>query len=315
MVLLDTPTWKYKETYLLYRFGEQEYLKKNKIDLRSIYSDWCWVRIPPELVTDEVFCDIWNKQKNFKKIINSYSSFHLWDSKGETFDVWNLFGISTPRYTVVNSVDDVIEFNRKFPNCILRLNNYTMSADIKLINNENMILPNYEALKKMKNSLGRNRSHTKIIAVEFIGERYNGPQNYIRSYVVNNKVILSYINPTVMKNGHLDPLGYDMEAFIVDNNNLNVSENIQRQLIKSVSIFNLQTAAVDWLYHDNNCYILELAPYFGMGLREFPFHYSWEEYMKKNIKFLPDNLQARLNFYEFWDLYYTELFSYIKNQN
>jgi hypothetical protein len=318
-------------TYI-WRIGELEYLSSeylsnehisdnNLINVLHKDDDCLWVRSVPELITNKELEIILEEESNYSTVYNTYNNFYEWNCKEQAFNKWRSLGLNTPEYIIVNSTNDVLDFCKIHQKHLLRINNDFGKRDTFFLDfHKNsfcaLLDKSYKTLADKLTEKQKTDTTTKIICVEYLNDS-TPHHKQIRSYVINNKVVLSYDNGQQCSANDFSPKynNKGWNSFINRNKELSLSTEIETQLKTAVSCFGLYMSSVDWILKDDKCYLLELNPYWGMGYQSiangFPFYHKWANEVRAKYNDLPDNLQIRLDTNNFWDLIYKNAFPHL----
>ena len=322
----------YKENYRPY---EIEGIKKSpniQITNNINKADIIMFRNKPEKTNDnhlKKFNSILKRYGKNKMIINSSNSFYNFDSKERSYQLWRDNGLNAPDfiafdYTDIKTnenqvIESINQFVKKKNKIFLRTNNETGSKGMFLITYKHSYQDIKKCLKKLYyrlSKISKNRSDSKLLAVEFLNIKNEDYINLYRAHVIKDKIICFYVISSTKNQFHCKDMTMEnLDEFIKANsdfnNSLKTDKKISMEITKSLKVLNMELGAVEFFIINNKIYFLELNPIWnghasreGFGSKEF------QEYLIKNQSILKQtipNIYKWLDYSNFYRSMYDEI--------
>ncbi len=322
----------YKENYRPYEIEGIQQSSNIQVTNNIKNADIIMFRNKPEKTNDthlkkfNAVLDIYGKNK---VIINNSNAFYNFDSKERSYKLWRDNGLNAPDFIAFDYndiktnknqvVESINQFLKKKDKIFLRTNNETGSKGMFLITCDHSSNYIKKCLKKLDNRLSKiskNRSDSKILAVEFLDIKGENYTNLYRAHVVRDQIICFYVISSTKNQFHCkDMTMKNLDEFIKANSDFNKSLKIDKkigmEITKSLKVLNMDLGAIEFFIINNKIIFLELNPIWnGHASREGFGSKKFQEYLIKNKLILKESIP---NVYQWLDYpnFYRNMYDHI----
>ena len=322
----------YKENYRPSEIKGISNSKNIRITNNMKNADIIMFRNKPEKTTDVHLKNFKSKVDEYhlnKVIINNYKSFYNFDSKERSYKIWRDNSLNAPDFLAFNYeqlktneeriINEIDQFRKNKSKIFLRTNNETGSKGMFLIRKIHGINYIQECVEKLISRLvkiNKNRSDSKLLAVEFLDSENDQYFNLYRAHVIGDEIICFYaISSTKNKFHCKDMTMDDMDRFIKANANfnqlLNLDKKIKLEIINSLKLLGCNIGAIEFFIINDKIYFLELNPIWnGHASREGFGNEEFQQYLNKNKSRLESsipNIYNWLDYPKFYQKLYDEI--------
>jgi len=322
----------YKENYRPYEIEGISKSKNIQITNNIKNADIIMFRNKPEKTTDlhlKKFKSKVDKYHSNKVIINSYKSFYNFDSKERSYKIWRDHSLNAPDFLAFNYeelknnkeqiINQINQFRKNKTKIFLRTNNETGSKGMLLVRKNDGMNYIQKCVEKLINRLikiSKNRSDSKLLAVEFLDSENVAYFNLYRAHVVGDEIVCFYALSSTKDKFHCKDMTMDdIDRFIKANADLNQllrsNQKIKLDIINSLKVLGCNIGAIEFFIINDKIYFLELNPIWnGHAGRQGFGNEKFQQYLNKNKGQLESsipNIYNFLNHTKFYQKLYDEI--------
>ena len=290
--LLPNANWRSRENSLqdMFDFNPDNIQKDDIVILRPVpenYSEQQLIEMEKDILPyKKAGCKIYNEPT---KIINGHF-------KEKTLRIWNENGISTPRWKIVSTRQEVINF----------LDIYGYKSVLLKHNDKHSGIGQHTATKSDIKSIHPNTMLMEIVRTnidyDLVGKAYvvDGKVFNIHGYMFIRNQDINYAKHTCVD---YDAWILGMEVIYL------VSQKHIEEISKAVSLI-CDTGSIDYIIREDTLVFLEVNPYWGSGNTwgtVWPNNIKFSEEIKKDKRDWTKDIHERMDEFNLWVKYFNLL--------
>ncbi len=231
-------------------------------------ADLIYVRNIPERTSDEQRSRMLQFLEGLSPatpILNHPRSMLLHDSKDRTFAAWRTAGIGVPDYLVSPTPQELLEFARRHPRLVCRVNNQACGNDTVVLDTpsqEELLLAWQEVVTRAEMARAGGRADTRPMVVAFVDSAdSHGFLHSLRVFVVGDLVYGGFAlisrQPIINHATSLAAAGEQEEAFLGVSSRLDTlldDRSFCSKVVRAVQVLGLDVGCLDFVIpaHDSS---------------------------------------------------------------